>query len=553
MQGHLAHRDGMPRILAEVREQGDLAANPQAIERLNHVLDKEYCTTLRLAHAILQDPGLSAKILRVVNSVAYGVRGEPVSTITRAIVLIGFERVREIATGLLLIEQFTRGHRGNVAVHDNLRRALRCALTAQAISVQVGNVAPEQAYLLGLFSNLGLLWIAAYYPDVLERALAIESAHACSLEEAVSEVAGVTPDRIAAEVLRHWHLPDGYVRHFQRRGSGAQHEHTTDWLSAVAEVADAVTRAVERGVAPDEQLLEQFEDTFGVPAHRLGEAIRAADDELRMQARILGITPSRARLPAILAGALRTTRPGGTSAASSATGAAAGVAAGTTRAAADDVAHEAAHVASDCAHAALGNDAHVAADAPAGGPVAHATSAGKDVVVAPHHADTALAIDVAIEVTGSILLDDDVNHNLTAVVEGVARSGPFDVVVLALATPARDRVLARLCYGPGIEPDVQRLDAPLKHGAGLLAEAVLDAAPKIIASGSAAMLTPPDVAPPRIDVRSFLLQPLVLRGKAIGVIVAARSSAVVTRADLPVVQMFANLACIALRERVRRG
>ena len=64
------------------------------------------------------------------------------------------ERVREIATGLLLIQQLTRGKPGNEAVHDNLRRALRCALTAQAVATRIGNAPPEQAYLLGLFANL---------------------------------------------------------------------------------------------------------------------------------------------------------------------------------------------------------------------------------------------------------------------------------------------------------------------------------------------------------------------------------------------------------------
>src|SRR4051794_26456461 len=210
-------RDGVPAILAEIRAQGDLAANPQAIERLNQLLNKEHCTTLGLAHAILQDPGMSAKILRVVNSVAYSVRGEPVSTITRAILLLGFERVREIATGLLLIEQFTRRGAGNVALHENLRRALRCALTSQAISVRVGQVSPEQAYLLGLFANLGLLWLAAYYPDTLEQVLAVAHDGERTLDQAVLEVTGFSTAKLAAEVLQHWSLPDTYVNHFHRR------------------------------------------------------------------------------------------------------------------------------------------------------------------------------------------------------------------------------------------------------------------------------------------------------------------------------------------------
>jgi hypothetical protein len=66
------------------------------------------------------------------------------------------------------------------------------------------------------------------------------------------------------------------------------------------------------------------------------------------------------------------------------------------------------------------------------------------------------------------------------------------------------------------------------------------------------MLVPPGAPVPRIAASSFVVQPMVFRGKSIGVIVAMRTGApAVTRADLPMVQMFANLACIALREILR--
>lgn len=504
MQPQVAHREGVPRILDEIRGQGDLGANPQAIERLNHLLNKEHCSTLGLAHAILQDPGLSAKILRVVNSVAYGARGEAVSTITRAIVLIGFERVREITTGLLLIQHLTRGKPNNQIVHDNLRRALRCALTAQAIATRVGNVPPEQSYLLGLFANLGLLWLAAFYPEVLLRALALESEGESTLDGALTAVAGVSPDRIATEVLRQWSLPDAYVHHFQRRTGELQTIHGTlaERLSAVVEVADVYTRAAELGAPIDAARIARLEAELELSPQRLADALEAVEEEMPGHTRMLGLLPLRERRTVVSPAGGVVVRVSSTS------------------------------------------DAEEVLARPAPGAPEHATSAPCG--------DPVLAVDVAVEVTGAILDDGDVNHSLTAVVEGVARSGGFDVVVLGLVSKARDQVAPRFCYGTELEREGGRLAAPLRRGAGLIAEAVLDAAPRVVESGTTMMLVPSGAPVPRIAASSFVVQPLVLRGRAVGVIVAMRTGTpAVSRADLPIVQMFANLACIALREVAR--
>jgi len=512
MQPQAANRTDFPRILDEIREQGDLGANPQAIERLNQALGKEHCNTLGLAHAILQDPGLSAKILRVVNSVAFGARGEPVSTISRAIVLIGFERVREIATGLLLIQQLTSGQPGNETVHDNLRRALRCALTAQAVATRAGGVPPEQAYLLGLFANVGLLWLAAFYPDVLARALALEEQGAQTLEAAVTATAGVSVDRIATEVLRHWSLPETYVHHFRRRSGDVQALQGTlaERLSAVVEIAELYTCAGELGVPVDGARAGRLEAELELSPQRLADALESVAEQLPGHIRALGIAPARPPKAGARA-------PGGSGA------------------------KVPSAKASPPGTRAQAQSSATAVQAQAPGSVPPLRSA-----------DASLAVDVAVEVAGSILNDEDVNHNLMALVEGVARAGGFDVVVLGLVSKERDVVVPRFCYGTDLEREGRRLAAPLRRGAGLLAEAILDATPHVVERGTTMMLVPAGAPVPRIAASSFVVQPLIMHGKAIGAIVAMRNGAPsATRAVLPVVQMLGNLACLALREIAR--
>jgi len=302
------------------------------------------------------------------------------------------------------------------------------------------------------------------------------------------------------------------VHHFERRPSARVA--TTDRLSSVVEIADGHARVAERQPEPDPKLLARFERVFGLPGQKLLDAVAGVEEELSAQARILGIAMPRG-------GAARATP---VPAAQTATAAARSPLAG-----------------------GASTPGAIAAGAPAGA-VPAALASAPDAAAARGR-DALLAIDVALEVSSSILVDDDVNHNLTAVVEGIARSGPFDVVVLALLTPERDRLNGRFGFGSRIEAQMPRVTAPVRRGAGLLAEAVIDGAPRIVEDGSAAMLVPAGAPIPHIAVSSFAIQPLVVRRLAIGVVFAGRAGGNrVSRGDLPVLQMLCNLACIGLRE-----
>ena len=82
---------------------------------------------------------------------------------------------------------------------------------------------------------------------------------------------------------------------------------------------------------------------------------------------------------------------------------------------------------------------------------------------------------------------------------------------------------------------------------GMLAETALGRVPRVVESGSAALLVPAGLAVPRQEIGSFLVVPLLIRDRTLGVLLAARAPAspAVTSRDLPVVQLFGQLACVA--------
>lgn len=108
-----------------MRESGDFPPMANTVGQISELTSSEATSTSVLAETVLQDYGLAQKLLRLVNTAAFAQRGQ-VTTISRAVLLLGFERVRSVATGLILFEhlqaQAKTAELGGHAEHVVLQR-----------------------------------------------------------------------------------------------------------------------------------------------------------------------------------------------------------------------------------------------------------------------------------------------------------------------------------------------------------------------------------------------------------------------------------------------
>jgi len=529
-----AQRPGrMHDVLGEISTKGDFPAAAHVVERLNGMLRRDDCSALVIAQVILQDPGLSSKVLRVVNSAFYRTRGNPISTITRAVILLGVERVRDVAASLLLIEQVIRHARASAAAREHLHRSLLCALLSQELAVKINLPAPEEAYLLGLFSNLGLLWLATFYEEEFELGLELERESGKATEQVVAEVFGITTRELAAQVLEHWNFPASYANHFRRpllHDAGSMSNpaiRLSTLVGLVAEFVRGASRAGEKAPA----VLTRFQTLFGVPPDEFLEVASQVTLELRKQEAALGIEPiAPAVKPAVPASA------------------------------APPHAGSPAPADAQSAPAAEGRAATAPGSAPPAGvaPSVHDVSlrAGPVAGAAPASgraapvAVTESVLAIVAEITRSIVEHDDVNQILLMVLEATARTAGFDAVFLALRNFEQNRLVGRMGYGEGVADYLKDLSVPLTAGAGILAATALGREPRLVTDGRAALLVPSGAPVPRIPSRSFIAQPLVVRGKTIGVLFAGRGHAsTIGPAEAALLQVFASQATLALSQR----
>ncbi len=236
-------------VVRRIVQADDVPAFSRVMRELMASLGRDESSTPQLATLVLRDYALTARVIRTANSAHYNRSGRPVQSATHAIMLLGARTVRELASGVLLFEQYRRRSPG---LKELMLLSLLTAGHARAAAEALGGADPESAHLCGMFRNLGEVLVAAHLPDeyaAVLRGLAarrgaprLAGARAAGgRAEAALAVLGCTFEDVGVAVARHWGMPDA-VRHGMR-AVGAPGEGR---LEALAGFAHALTGAVYR-------------------------------------------------------------------------------------------------------------------------------------------------------------------------------------------------------------------------------------------------------------------------------------------------------------------
>jgi serine/threonine protein kinase len=151
-------------LLRRMRHRTDFPALSTAITAVNKALASETESITRLANTILQDVALTSKILRLVNSAGFGGAGGGISTISRAVQILGLDQVRNIAVSLMLFEHLQNKAQAD-ALRDEFVKALFSGALARTAAPRAALRNPEEAFVCALFHNLGRLLCLFYFPE----------------------------------------------------------------------------------------------------------------------------------------------------------------------------------------------------------------------------------------------------------------------------------------------------------------------------------------------------------------------------------------------------
>ena len=161
----------------------------------------------KIARTILQDLAFTARVLTIANSAYYRRSAEKTTTITQAILQVGFTSLRDIA----IAAEFADLAQKLLPTTVNLRRLLAKAFVAAQQASVLGQAIQlpdaEALFTSTLLESLGEFAMATAMPAVVQQIDALAS-RGLSYDEAHLQITGMTPHTITCLVATAYQLPD---------------------------------------------------------------------------------------------------------------------------------------------------------------------------------------------------------------------------------------------------------------------------------------------------------------------------------------------------------
>ncbi len=197
-------------LLRRIRHKKDFPVFSHTLSVLNQVSTSDTESLTMVSNTILKDYSLTNKVLRLVNSAHYNRGGGKISTISRAVVMLGINPVRSIATGLMLFEHMQNKLQSS-QLQENAVQALFSGLLANSLAHTLGIPNHEEAFLCALLQQLGKMLVCFYLHEEAQAIDKLMLQQDCNEAAAVSQVLGISYPRLGMSVARDWGFPKSII------------------------------------------------------------------------------------------------------------------------------------------------------------------------------------------------------------------------------------------------------------------------------------------------------------------------------------------------------
>jgi len=234
-------------------------------------------STAHLAREILQDPSMTARVLKMSNNVFHNPSQSRISTVSRAIVVLGFATVRRICMSIAFIDSLLKNK-----PKDNMMKALarsfHAATLAHMLAEKRGDKNPEEVYIATLLYHLGNLvfWCFAndFDPNLYERlhnALAGAEADTSDIEQ---RILGFSLKELSAALNREWQLSD--LLEFALESKLSKDKRLGN-LTMGYELADAIQKGWD---SPEvKKLIKRTAELLYMPQHKAEAVIKEKTEQ----------------------------------------------------------------------------------------------------------------------------------------------------------------------------------------------------------------------------------------------------------------------------------
>jgi HD-like signal output (HDOD) protein len=204
------HEVRTPGLKEQIRKRltsiGTVPSIPHIITEVSSLLDNERTSAADLCKIISRDQGIVTKILSVANSPLYGLPRR-VSTIEFAVVIIGFEHIKNILVALSLVDAFKTRNTPNWNQTEYWTHSLLTATAAKRIADDLHYSKSGEVFTAGLLHDLGLVVYQRYLNSDFTKIVEMVNEEQIRHLNAEEKILGYTHQDVADFLLEKWNFP----------------------------------------------------------------------------------------------------------------------------------------------------------------------------------------------------------------------------------------------------------------------------------------------------------------------------------------------------------
>jgi serine/threonine protein kinase len=283
-------------LLRRMKHKRDFPALGESIVRIQRIASSETESLASLSSEILKDVALTNKLLRMVNTVHFANAGAgSISTISRAVALVGFAGIRNMALSVVLLDHMQdRTHAAQI--REEFLRGLMAGTLAAELTPSPREA--EEVFIGAMFQNLGRMLTQYYFPEEAQQIRQDARGAGMAAEDKVAvRVLGLSYQALGVGVAKAWGLPDS-LQHMMAQPEGQPPAKAVDkaserqrWIGRIAnEITDTMLGDDVAGVdARIGRVADDFAPALGLPRRSVLAAAESARERLTALADALGL------------------------------------------------------------------------------------------------------------------------------------------------------------------------------------------------------------------------------------------------------------------------
>ncbi|MDL1983720.1 MAG: HDOD domain-containing protein [Deltaproteobacteria bacterium] len=230
-------------ILAKVKS---FPSMPEAAAKLLKLLDNPDATAAQIEQILRYDAGLTANLLKLTNSVYFGLPCK-VGSVTQAVVLLGWKKLIQLVMASCVNAVMGKPVPGyDLPAGELWRHSIAVSVAAEGLAKELKVSASEEIFTAALLHDVGKLVLGGFVKEDLEK-IETEASRGISFEVAEHMVLGTDHTEVGAQILKNWSFPPALVNavrwHHDPDSAGK-----TDTLVDIVHVANILCLMIGIGV-----------------------------------------------------------------------------------------------------------------------------------------------------------------------------------------------------------------------------------------------------------------------------------------------------------------